>query len=326
VYLFPERSPPDDLVVVDCIEFNRRFRYADPICDMAFLSMDLGVHGRRDLAGLFESAYLEASGDAQGAELLPFYRSYRAAVRGKVEGMLASEAEVESGERAAALRRARGHWLYALAELLDPLDRPGVVLVSGLPGAGKSTLARALAERFGFHVISSDRTRKALARLEPDQAAPAELDAGIYTPEWTERTYETCMAELRERLFEGERVAVDATFWSEDRRRMFLDEARAWGVRCSLLEVRASPQVVRQRMDARVDAEPALAGRREARAAVLSSSDADWRIHEAIRARWEAPTPDTGRTLAQVWTDGTRGDPIEAARSALARAGLTGAP
>jgi aminoglycoside phosphotransferase family enzyme len=26
VYLFPERPPPDDLVIVDCIEFNERFR------------------------------------------------------------------------------------------------------------------------------------------------------------------------------------------------------------------------------------------------------------------------------------------------------------
>jgi len=37
VYVFPDRPPPDDLVIVDCIEFNERFRYADPGADMAFL-------------------------------------------------------------------------------------------------------------------------------------------------------------------------------------------------------------------------------------------------------------------------------------------------
>src|SRR5581483_1659954 len=41
VYSFPDRPPPQDLVVIDCIEFNERFRYADPVADMAFLVMDL---------------------------------------------------------------------------------------------------------------------------------------------------------------------------------------------------------------------------------------------------------------------------------------------
>src|SRR5262249_39302535 len=40
VYLFPDRAPPDDLVVIDCIEFNERFRFADPVADVAFLVMD----------------------------------------------------------------------------------------------------------------------------------------------------------------------------------------------------------------------------------------------------------------------------------------------
>ena len=49
VYYFPNREPPHDLVVIDCIEFNERFRYADPISDMAFLVMGLAYQGRRDL-------------------------------------------------------------------------------------------------------------------------------------------------------------------------------------------------------------------------------------------------------------------------------------
>ena len=52
VYLFPERQPPADLAIVDCIEFNERFRFADPVADMAFLAMGLAFHGRRDLAGV----------------------------------------------------------------------------------------------------------------------------------------------------------------------------------------------------------------------------------------------------------------------------------
>jgi aminoglycoside phosphotransferase family enzyme len=57
VYLFPDRQPPDDLLIIDGIEFNTRFRYADPVADMAFLAMDLAFHGRRDLARAFSEAY-----------------------------------------------------------------------------------------------------------------------------------------------------------------------------------------------------------------------------------------------------------------------------
>src|SRR6516162_5740462 len=66
VYLFPEREPPADLVIIDCIEFNERFRYADPVADMAFLRMDLTFHDRRDLARAFADAYFRAAGDCGG--------------------------------------------------------------------------------------------------------------------------------------------------------------------------------------------------------------------------------------------------------------------
>src|SRR5205807_10564309 len=87
VYCFPERPPPDDLVIIDCIEFNELFRYADPVADMAFLVMDFIYHGHRPFADLFAEAYFRAATDEEGRALLPFYTAYRAAVRAKVEGI-----------------------------------------------------------------------------------------------------------------------------------------------------------------------------------------------------------------------------------------------
>src|SRR5262249_5128178 len=120
VYLFPDRKPPDDLIVIDCIEFNERFRFADPVADMAFLVMDLSFHGRRDLARVFSEAYFGASGDEEGRALLPFYTAYRATVRAKVEGFELTEKEIPESERAAALAKAQAHWLLALGELEEP--------------------------------------------------------------------------------------------------------------------------------------------------------------------------------------------------------------
>ena len=46
VYLEPNGA----LTILDCIEFNDRFRFADACTDVAFLSMELADHGRVDLA------------------------------------------------------------------------------------------------------------------------------------------------------------------------------------------------------------------------------------------------------------------------------------
>ncbi len=150
--------------MVDCIEFDARYRHADPIADIAFLAMELALEGRADLAAAFVEAYLRCRRrDAEGAQLLPFYRAYRAAVRGKVEGMKLAEPEIPEADRSAARDRARALWLCALSELEEPGRRPCLVLLAGLPGTGKSTLARGLAERAGFTVIRSDEVRKELA-------------------------------------------------------------------------------------------------------------------------------------------------------------------
>ena len=91
--------------------------------------MDLALHGRRDLARAFADAYFRASGDAEGRALLPFYTAYRAAVRGKVEGLKQAEPEIPAAERAAALAEARAHWLLALG-------RAGGAGPAALPGPG----------------------------------------------------------------------------------------------------------------------------------------------------------------------------------------------
>ena len=81
VYLVPEDRAQPDVLIVDCIEFNERFRYADPIADMVFLAMELRFAGHPDLAQAFTDAYLGTSSDLEGRALIPLYTSYRAAVR-----------------------------------------------------------------------------------------------------------------------------------------------------------------------------------------------------------------------------------------------------
>ncbi|HSQ57983.1 MAG TPA: AAA family ATPase, partial [Gemmata sp.] len=273
IYHLPDRASPGDLAIIDCIEFNERFRFIDPVADMAFATMDFEYHGRRDLAQAFSDAYFHASGDDEGRELLSLYVAYRATVRGMVEGLLKGEKEVPVAERAAALARARGHWLLALGALAPPGERPCLLLVGGLPGTGKSTLARRLAEEAGFGVIRSDVVRKELAGIPIDFPTPSERREELYSSESTERTYRECLHRAEQHLFEGNRVIVDATFREERYRRMFRAAATRNGVPFLFFGCAARPETIQSRLAARRD----------------DASDADWEVHTRLKAEWEHP-------------------------------------
>ena len=292
VYLFPERQPPANLAIIDCIEFNERFRFADPVADMAFLAMGLAFHGRRDLARAFTEAYFRASGDDEGRTLLPFYTAYRAAVRGKVEGFKLSRKEIPSREQTLALAKARAYWLFALGELEDPGQRPCLILVGGLPGTGKSTLARALARQATFSVIRSDLVRKELAGAtggadarDGDGNSEA-FEQGIYTPDWTNRTYAECLHRAEDLLFQGKRVLIDANFREEKKRQAFFELAARLGVPAVFLLCEAGPDVVQARLRSRQN----------------DASDADWSIFLKAAACWEEPSPSTLGVLRVVST------------------------
>src|SRR6185295_15826955 len=72
----------DGVCIYDCIEFNERFRYSDVASDIAFLAMDLEFRGRRDISDDLLGRYLSYTFDSTLPLLLPFYKCYRAYVRG----------------------------------------------------------------------------------------------------------------------------------------------------------------------------------------------------------------------------------------------------
>src|SRR5262249_12778754 len=142
------------ICIYDCIEFNDRFRCGDVASEAAFLAMDLDARGRPDLGYFFAEAYQRRTGDADFFALLPFYRCYRAYVRGKVLSFRLNEAEISEGEREDAASRA-GNFFDLARRYAARLRKPTVIAVGGLSGTGKTAVARAVAGELGLRVISS---------------------------------------------------------------------------------------------------------------------------------------------------------------------------
>ena len=103
----------DGIYIFDAIEFNERFRYSDVAADMAFLAMDIDFRGRVDLSNFFVEKYVEYSDDQELTELLPFYKCYRAYVRGKVTSFKLKDPNVRSEDKNSAVKEAKAYFKLA---------------------------------------------------------------------------------------------------------------------------------------------------------------------------------------------------------------------
>lgn len=253
VYILDEQlKAPNAISVIDCIEFNERFRYSDVAAEIAFLTMELTEAGRADLGRAFVDAYVRLTNDWGLYEILPFYICYRACVRGKVLSFQLDEPEVPAEQREMARRQAEA--LFTLAEsYAGGPTRPTLLLVGGLMGTGKSMLAGMLREELGWTLISSDVTRQQLAEKESSerQKQNAAYGAGLYTPAWNARVYQSLLDQAVEQLKAGRSVILDATFTRRAHRHAVAQEAALHGASLVFIECRVPREVALQRLTRR---------------------------------------------------------------------------
>jgi uncharacterized protein len=103
----------DRIYIFDAIEFNERFRYSDVASDIAFLAMDLDFKGRTDLSNFLVKRYVKYSGDRELTKILPFYKCYRAYVRGKVANFKLEDPDVSGKEKKAMMKEAKTYFKLA---------------------------------------------------------------------------------------------------------------------------------------------------------------------------------------------------------------------
>ncbi|HEX2178928.1 MAG TPA: AAA family ATPase [Actinomycetota bacterium] len=280
--------------ILDCLEFDDRLRYVDVLDDACFLAMDLERIGGRALGEDFLAAYRKASEEDHPASLGHHYRAYRAHVRAKIALIRHSQGDADALDEAAKLLR------IALRHLQE--GRVALVLVGGLPGTGKSTIARQLGRDRNWTVLRSDEIRKQIAGMPPSARAEAGYGQGIYSAEMTDATYRTLLDQAGALLEQGEPVICDAS-WSK----------AAWREAFRQLAERCRSPLIELRCEA-----PAAVttGRIAARAAGGGDpSDATAEVADAM-----APEFDPWPGAARVDTSGDLPQTVEHARQLISRA------
>ena len=229
--------------ILDCIEFDDHLRHLDVVTDIAFLVMDLRRLDHPDDADTFLQAYGEHAGTVVPGPLLEHGVAYWALVRAKVAHLRAAQDDTRAPAEARDLLHLAHRQLRAA--------RPRLVLVGGLPGSGKSTVAATAARAHGWVVVSSDRVRKELAGLTATTRTGDAFGEGLYDPGHTAATYDALLARAATALGRGETVVLDASWGSAANRKAAAALAEATASELHQLRCEVDPDTARSRLEAR---------------------------------------------------------------------------
>ena len=132
-----------------------------------------------------------------------------------------------------------------------------IVIVLGLPGSGKSYFASLLSTLINAEYINSDQVRKHM------------LDKKTYSLNEKLSVYHEMLLQMKEFMKQKRNLVLDATFYKNDIRKKFMDEA---GLHSGItfIEVTADESIIRERLKT-----PRL------------DSDADFKVYKLIKEQWE---------------------------------------
>ena len=172
---------------------------------------------------------------------------------------------------------------HRLAGSFSPLPeaeaQPAIIVVSGLPGTGKSCFCRRLAERLPFLILESDAIRKQL------------FPAPTYSTAESAYLFRTIYYLIEDLLKKGMPVILDATNLEERHRERIYNIAERLNARLIMVNVQAPPELVQKRFKKRLEGK-----------GVQDNSDADWAVYQKLKGTAEKIgrnhfTVDTSRDI-----------------------------
>jgi len=203
--------------VIDCIEFNERYRYSDIASDLAFLAMDLDFEGFPKIAGHLINAFAQYTNDSDMFVLIDFYKCYRALIRAKVNCLRLENASI-GGWKKANIRREIDRYMDLTYQYALQFTRPTLWVVCGLPASGKSKISNELSRHLNVKVFCSDLVRKELFGLKPHDFVDVPFETGIYSKGAGSLTYGKLLLLAQEEIEKGASVILDATFGNKHQR------------------------------------------------------------------------------------------------------------
>jgi len=301
----------DPPIVFDGIEFNDRLACGDVAMDIGFLAMDFDARGRPDLSRYFVDRFIERSGDEDLRKLIDFYKTYRAYVRGKVAAFTSEDPGLDAMEKRRNRNAAR-HSFGQAYRYAGGTARPSLVVLFGLMGTGKTSLARHLREVYGWHVISTDEVRKQIAGVGEATRVWVPYNTGLYSSEMNERTYTESSRRAGSLLDAGLPVAMDGAYKTNEQRREVVDMARAHGADLRFVETVCDPDAQRERL--------------EVRQVYDTHSDGRIELMERQRREFEPPADDIADLFDQFSTDGPHGETTDRVVAYLRELGMLKPP
>ncbi|MDJ0842620.1 AAA family ATPase [Crocosphaera sp.] len=229
----------------DRIEFNEEFRYVDVMFDVAFTVMDLDSRNRKDLSNVFLNTYLENTGDWQGLQVLPVYLSRQAYVRAKVNSMILDDPNISEENHQKAQQEAKNY--YHLAWQYTQQHQGQIIMMSGLSGSGKTTIANYLAQNINAILIRSDAVRKHLGNVSLDETG----NSGLYSEKMNQKTYETLIKLGEIVTKQGFNVILDAKFDRHQWRKLVIEIAKRYNIPLTIVSCYAPVETLSDRLSKR---------------------------------------------------------------------------
>ena len=132
-----------------------------------------------------------------------------------------------------------------------------IVVVTGLPGSGKSFFASRLAAAIDAEYISSDRLRKKM------------IQRRTYSAEEKELVYDEMLKQVHKAVKQNKSLVLDATFYNAETRNKFREEIKDAGT-IVIIEIVAGEALIKERMQT-----------------PREDSEADFTVYKVIQQQWE---------------------------------------
>lgn len=244
--------------LIDCIEFNKRFRFADSVAEAAFLSMELDFAGMSDYADNFLEGFFQIFNDSDSIKLLNYYRCYFSYVRAKVTCFLVDGKDGEwelFDEKIKEIKRLINMSVFYCANLTKIEN----MLFYGLMGTGKSKNAKVFSERVPIFRMNSDEERKKMVGVPQDEKCYLNWDTGIYSFENSLKLYYYLGVEVAKKNSLGRPCVVDASFSKKEFLSKFLEGLQSDNL--FYIKFSAPDSVIKERLDSRLTKKQTTDGR-----------------------------------------------------------------